>query len=87
MRNHAGLLAAFLLLAFAASEPVEGKDLPKRKWIEVSTQNFTLHSTLNEKRSVEFLRYLELMRLTVPYITNIESTASTVSSRSSFTTA
>ena len=58
--------------------PAAGKDLAKRKWIEVSTANFRVQSTLGEEKTIEFLRYLELMRLTVPYLTNIEDTESTV---------
>ena len=65
-------LVACLSIGALAPAPVLGKDLATRKWIEVSTPHFRVQSRLNEKRTVEPVRYLDLMRRTVPLITNLE---------------
>ena len=67
-------LASFLL----AAGPVFGKELEDRKWIEVSTEHFRIRSTLSERKTIRLIRNLDLLRLTVPIITNVARTESTI---------
>jgi tetratricopeptide (TPR) repeat protein len=65
------------LLALAATD-VSGKKLEDRKWIEVSTEHFRVYSVLSRKKTIEFVRRLDLLRLAVPVITNIRRTDSVI---------
>lgn len=51
------LLAFLLAGADASTLPLE-----KRNWTRVSSNNFHVHSVLGEQRTIELLRWLELMR-------------------------
>ena len=51
-----------------------GKGAADRDWIEVRTSNFRVFSALNEKKTIELARYLEMFRVAIAIITNISST-------------
>lgn len=52
---------ALTLLAFVG-EASPAESLAERNWMRVSTENFHLHSVLDEARTLELLRTLEVMR-------------------------
>ena len=61
------LTVGLLLLAFAGT-PVTAspqETLSERSWIEVTSPNFRIYSVLEEERTIEFLRHLEVMRATL----------------------
>ena len=65
---------AFLALGLLLIAPpiLFGKDLEDRKWIEVRTQNFRIHSLMNEKRSIDLARDLETFRVVASIVTNTD---------------
>jgi tetratricopeptide (TPR) repeat protein len=67
------LLLVTIVACFAAPDSVFAA-LEDKKWIEVRTNNFRVISVLNERKSVELARYLELFRVAVVNLTNIRST-------------
>ncbi len=58
------LLTRFCLLCVAAAtmSPAWAAPLEERRWIEVSSQNFTIRSRLGKKDSIELLKRMELLR-------------------------
>lgn len=55
-------LVAWAGLAFAAPP---GDPLSGRPWIDVTSPNFRIYSVLEEERTIELLRHLEIMRATL----------------------
>jgi tetratricopeptide (TPR) repeat protein len=76
--NLSRIAAVSCLLLLLAMSSLEGKELEDRKWIEVSTANFRVRSTLSEKKTIKLIRNLDLLRLAVPAFTNIRRTDSTI---------
>ena len=58
--------------------PLEGKELEDQKWIAVSTEHFQVRSTLGKRKTIKLVRELDLMRLAVPLLTNIERIESAI---------
>jgi tetratricopeptide (TPR) repeat protein len=65
------------LLALASAD-VSARELEDRKWIEVRTDDFRVYSTLSERKTIELVRNLDLLRLSMPVITNVSRTDSAV---------
>ena len=57
-------LALLVLTGVALAAPA-GDTLSERPWIEVTSPNFRIYSVLDEERTIEFLRHLEIMRATL----------------------
>jgi len=57
-------------LAIALVSTAAGKDLEDEKWIEASTDNFTIRSILGKRKTLDLLRQLEVLRTAVPLLTN-----------------
>ena len=66
-----------LLITLAASS-AEAKKIFDRDWIEVTTQNFTIHSTLDEAQTVELARFLEMFRIATAAVTNVTTIESPI---------
>ena len=64
------VIFALCFLVFAAN-PVSGKEIEDRKWIEVQTPNFRIRSAMSEKDSIKLARHLEMFRVAISVITNI----------------
>ncbi len=60
-------LGALSAACFALAAPLEEK-----KWIEVRSEHFTMHSRLRERESIDMLRHLELLRSLVGRMTTTE---------------
>jgi len=69
-------LVVAIICFFGAAPAFAG--LEDRKWIEVKTKNFRVISALNERKSVELARHLELFRVAVAHLTNVRSTDSPI---------
>ena len=63
MHLKSGLLLIILLVTSAAAHAAVPID--ERDWIEVRSDNFRIYSVLSEERSVELLRHLEVMRVSL----------------------
>lgn len=55
-------LTFFLFSGLAAYAAGTSVPIDQREWIEVRSDNFRIYSVLGEKRSIELLRHLEVMR-------------------------
>lgn len=69
-----GFTASFFLLLSSAS----AKELEDEKWLEVSTDNFTIRSTLGKRKTVDLIRQLEVLRAAVPLLTNTDKIESAI---------
>lgn len=72
------LLAAITGLLLLACITVEARDLEDRKWIEVSTPEFRVYSVMSEKKTVDLVRNLDMLRKVVPVITGLPRTDSVI---------
>lgn len=72
------LIAAVSCLLLVPASVLMGKELEDQKWIEVSTANFLIRSTLSERKTIKLIRDLDLLRAAVPLFTNIESVDSAI---------
>ena len=79
MSNRRPIIAVGILsLLVLAATVVSGKELEDRKWIEVSTADFRIRSTLSKRKTVKLVRSLDLLRLSVPIITTVSRTESAI---------
>lgn len=79
MSNRRPIIAVGILsLLVLAATVVSGKELEDRKWIEVSTADFRIRSTLSKGKTVKLVRSLDLLRLSVPIITTVSRTESAI---------
>jgi len=60
------ITVGILSLLVLAATVVSGKELEDRKWIEVSTADFRIRSTLSKRKTVKLVRSLDRLRLSVP---------------------
>ncbi len=55
-----------------------GGGLEDEKWIEVSTDNFTIRSTLGKRKTVDLIRQLEVLKAAVPLLTSADNVGTPV---------
>ncbi|MFK8029373.1 MAG: tetratricopeptide repeat protein [Gammaproteobacteria bacterium] len=76
--THRILKQLILVLTGLACISAQPAKLEDQLWLEITSDNFTLHTTLETKEAIDVLHYLELLRAAVPVVTNIASTESPI---------
>jgi len=72
------LTATVSCLLLVPAPALMGKELEDQKWIEVSTANFRIRSTLSKRKTTKLIRDLHLLRTAVPLFTNVKRVDSTI---------
>lgn len=65
--------AIVLLVTMSSSSPAYslGKEVEERKWLQVRTENFEIHSQLSKKETLELVRHLEIFRHVAAVFTGV----------------